>query len=345
MMDRKNQKTILLVDDEAIIAMTEKMSLEEYGYRVITAYTGEEAVAAFEKTPTIDLILMDINLGAGMDGTEAAAMILSKCDIPVVFLSSHTEPEVVEKTEKITSYGYVVKNSSITVLDASIKMAFKLFEAKIKELEKEEALRESEASYRVLFSGASDWILLADSQTKQFRYANPAICRMMGYTEEEFLRINVADIHPKDSLDHVLAEFAALERGEIRSSPDLPCLRKDGTIFYADISHSAMVLEGHEYHAGFFHDITKRKQAEEANFQSKKDLEDCFDTITDMITIHDNDYNIVRANKAGKALLKLPALEKHLQTKCFSFYHGSDAPPAGCQSCDCLKSGMPGVFE
>jgi len=52
---------------------------------------------------------------------------LSKNDIPVVFLSSHTEPEIVEKTERITSYGYVVKNSTITVLDASIKMAFKLF--------------------------------------------------------------------------------------------------------------------------------------------------------------------------------------------------------------------------
>jgi len=72
---------------------------------------------------------MDIDLGSGMDGTQTAAQILSTRDIPVVFLSSHTEPSVVEKIEKITSYGYVVKNSPITVLDASIKMAFKLFDA------------------------------------------------------------------------------------------------------------------------------------------------------------------------------------------------------------------------
>jgi PAS domain S-box-containing protein len=206
-------------------------------------------------------------------------------------------------------------------------------------------LRESEASYRVLFSGASDGILVADARSKRFRFANPAICRMMGYTEEEFLQLSVADIHPMESLDHVLAEFEALARGETRSSPDLPCRRKDGTIFYADISHSTMVLAGQEYHAGFFHDITARKQAEEAVFQSKKDWEDCFDSITDMITIHDNDYNIVRANKAGQELLQLPALEKHHPLKCFSFYHGTDAPPAGCPSCDCLKSGRPGVFE
>jgi DNA-binding NarL/FixJ family response regulator len=78
----------------------------------------------------IDLILMDINLGPGMDGTQAAEKILEHTDIPIVFLSSHTEPSVVEKTEKITSYGYIVKNSGITVFDASIKMAFKLHKAK-----------------------------------------------------------------------------------------------------------------------------------------------------------------------------------------------------------------------
>jgi PAS domain S-box-containing protein len=141
-MSTEKQKTILLVEDEAITAMTEKMTLEKFGYKVIIAISGEDAVEAVVKTPAIDLVLMDINLGAGIDGTEAAALILSNRDLPVVFLSNHIEPEVVAKTEKITSYGYVVKNSSITVLDASIKMAFKLFEAKVKEKEKEKVLQD-----------------------------------------------------------------------------------------------------------------------------------------------------------------------------------------------------------
>jgi len=89
----------------------------------------------------------------------------------------------------------------------------------------------------------------------------------------------------------------------------------------------------------------KNRTKEEDIYQSKKDWENCFESITDMITIHDQDYNIIRANKAAKALLKLPALEKKLKSKCFSFYHGADEPPAGCPSCNCLKSGLPGVFE
>jgi len=123
------KKNLLLVEDEVILAMTEKMQLEKYGYGVRTVSTGEKAVEAVKTIPEIDLVLMDINLGDGIDGTEAAEIILRDHDIPILFVSSHSEREVVEMTEKITSYGYVVKNSSITVLDASIKMAFKLFEA------------------------------------------------------------------------------------------------------------------------------------------------------------------------------------------------------------------------
>jgi len=128
-MTNGTSKTILLVEDEIIIAMAEKMTLAKHGFNVITANSGENAVETVQTTSGIDLILMDIDLGKGMDGTQAATMILEKHEIPLVFLSSHTEPEVVEKTEGITSYGYIVKNSGETVLVASIKMAFKLFNA------------------------------------------------------------------------------------------------------------------------------------------------------------------------------------------------------------------------
>jgi len=131
---KSKSKTILLVEDEVIIAKNQTMELEKRGYEVIHAVSGEDAVIIIsENTRHIDLILMDIDLGSGIDGTEATEIILNHQDLPVVFLSSHSESEIVEKTEKITSYGYVVKNSGITVLDASIKMAFKLFNSKIKE--------------------------------------------------------------------------------------------------------------------------------------------------------------------------------------------------------------------
>lgn len=128
-MNCTQNKTILLVEDQVLIAMAEKIGLERCGYSVLIANSGEGAIELIAGNAALDLVLMDIDLGEGIDGTEAAQAILRNRDIPIVFLSSHTEAEIVEKTEKISSYGYVVKNSGITILDASIKMAFKLFEA------------------------------------------------------------------------------------------------------------------------------------------------------------------------------------------------------------------------
>ena len=127
-------KTILLVEDERIIAMAKTQTIERFGYNVITAHTGEQAVELIKRdgvngAGNIDLALMDINLGRGMDGTQAASEILKFRDIPIVFLSSHTSQEYVEQTKKITPYGYVVKNSGEFVLQASIDMALKLFQA------------------------------------------------------------------------------------------------------------------------------------------------------------------------------------------------------------------------
>lgn len=127
-MEIKN-KAILLVEDEQITALMSRKVLENHGFKVIHTYTGEDAVETVDTNSDIDLILMDIDLGDGIYGTEAAEQILSRHDLPLVFLSSHTEPEIVNKTKSITNYGYVVKNTGEVVLIAAIEMALKLFES------------------------------------------------------------------------------------------------------------------------------------------------------------------------------------------------------------------------
>lgn len=134
------QRTILLVEDEALIAQAERMTLTGYGYSVLIASSGDQALTCMRTTPGIDLVLMDIDLGRGIDGPETAARILKERDLPIVFLSSHSEPAIVEKVERITSYGYVLKESSPVVLNASIRMAFRLFEANREVREKERLL-------------------------------------------------------------------------------------------------------------------------------------------------------------------------------------------------------------
>lgn len=137
-------KTILLVEDEAVIAADEAMILKDNGFQVITVNNGQNAILAVDSDPEISLILMDINLGEGMDGTEVAEEILSRHDLPIIFLSLHNEKDIVEKTKGITSYGYILKNAGETVMLAAIDMAFRLYDAKMQEQANKEKLLERE---------------------------------------------------------------------------------------------------------------------------------------------------------------------------------------------------------
>lgn len=110
---------------------------------------------------------------------------------------------------------------------------------------------------------------MAELQTKHFLFANPAVCRMPGCKEKEVLQLSVEDIHAKASLEHVLAEFDALARGKKTRVIHIPCQRRDGSVFYADISNTSLVLDGAKCNVGFFTDVTKRKQMEESIRQSE----------------------------------------------------------------------------
>ncbi len=137
--------------------------------------------------------------------------------------------------------------------------------------EAQNVLMESEERYRKLFEGAGEGIIVADIATKEFKYANPAICRILGYTEVELKRKCVPDIHPKGALEHVISEFEAQAKGEKTLAPNIPCLRKDGKLIFADITTATVLIDARECNVGFFTDITERRQAEEA-LQNAHDL-------------------------------------------------------------------------
>jgi PAS domain S-box-containing protein len=137
----------------------------------------------------------------------------------------------------------------------------------------EEALRENELRYRSLFEGAAEGILVADIDTKKFLHANPAMFRMLGYSEGELTTLGVEDIHPKESLDYVIGEFIAQARGEKIMVENIPVLRKDKSVFYADIITTRIFIDGRMCNVGFFSDITERKRAEDLLKHFNEDLE------------------------------------------------------------------------
>ena len=136
-----------------------------------------------------------------------------------------------------------------------------------------EQLRQSHDELRAIYDGMPDGVLVADIETKQFVRCNVAMGRMLGFPEDELLARSVMDIHPADELPSVLQTFHALVDGKQRIGHDIPMLRKDGSVFHADVTHNEIELNGRRCTVGFFRDITERKQAEEALRQSEERYE------------------------------------------------------------------------
>jgi len=276
-MNAENGNTLLLVEDEAIIAMSEKKELEKKGYRVIVAGTGEEAVENIKQTNGIDLILLDIDLGIGIDGTEAALQILRRRDVPIVFLSSHIEPDIVNKTENITSYGYVVKNSGITVLDASIKMAFKLFNARKQILETEivkdamiakskqaeEILGVSELRYRRLFETARDGILILDAESGKIVDVNPFLVEMLGYSKEQLVEKAIWEIGVFKDIVANRDNFVELQNRQYIRYEDLPLETIAGESVQVEFVSNVYLVDNRKVIQCNIRDITDRRIAEE----------------------------------------------------------------------------------
>jgi len=159
------------------------------------------------------------------------------------------------------------------------------------------ALNESEKRYEMLFRSTAEGILASDIETKKFKLANPAICKMLGYSREELLQMSVADIHPKESLDRVFSEFEAQARGEKTRASNIPCLKKYGQVIYVDINTTKAVIDDRECNVGFFSDITERKKATEAMIESEAEWRSLVENAPDIIMTIDKNYKILYINR------------------------------------------------
>ncbi|MHB9087714.1 MAG: PAS domain-containing sensor histidine kinase [Thermoleophilia bacterium] len=173
----------------------------------------------------------------------------------------------------------------------------------------ERMLRESEQRFKTMFDTAANGILLADPESKRFVLANDTICGMLGYSHDEITRLGVGDIHPAEALPKVVDAFERQARGELRLARDLPVKRKDGSVFFADISSVTVTLSGVRYLMGYFTDATERHLAEAAFIESEERYRTIFEESNDAIFISTPDGRFVDINPAGVRLFGYPSRE------------------------------------
>lgn len=208
-----------------------------------------------------------------------------------------------------------------------------------------EPLYEKDVQYRQLLELSP--IAIGFQIDGKIVFMNPAGIKLLGAANpEQLLGKPLTDFLHPDYQVTAKGKFQKLINDEIEASPfEAKLIRTDGSYVYVEIAATHFIHNNNRTIQFTLYEITRRKEMEELFFQSRQDWEDTFHTITDMITVHDKDFNIVYANKAAKEILKLPPLDGNKIHKCFKYYHGSECPPDGCPSCGCLKTGIPANFE
>ncbi len=282
------RKKILLVEDDIIIAMVEIELLKRNNFEVVHTENGEEALDKVLSNETIDLILMDFELGAGMSGAEAAEEILKIKNIPIIFLTSHVEKETIERVRNVNRYGYVIKNSGETFLISSIEMALNLFEA-------QSSTKESEQRFRNLADSAPVLIWVAD-ENKNWNYFNKQWLIFRGRRmEEEIGRGWLSGIHPNDQEKYFQLCSDAFEN-KTPYETEYRLQKHDGV--YRWVLDRGIPRSGENGHfAGFIGsviDITDMKEQEDNLRQAAA----VFDNTTEGILITDANNFIKAVNPA-----------------------------------------------
>jgi PAS domain S-box-containing protein len=173
---------------------------------------------------------------------------------------------------------------------------------RVAELEK--ARRENEELHSI-YHGMIDGLLVVDLETKQFVRTNAAMCRLLGYSKNELLSMTVMEIHPPEEVPSVLAKFQMQQAGQVLLTENRPILRKDGTVFFADISNTRISYHGRPCVIGFFRDITARKQAEEALHQSEEKYKGLLEACPDAVVMTDLNGQILFASRQTWSMIGL----------------------------------------
>lgn len=169
----------------------------------------------------------------------------------------------------------------------------------------EEALRESEAQYRLLFESNPQAMWVYDLLTLRFLAVNNAAIRHYGYSLEEFLEMTIKDIRPPEDVQ-LLSDYIESGNAEVHRAGEWRHRKKDGTIINVEITSNRLNFGGRAAEFVLAHDITERKKAETALRISEDRYRDLVDNSHELICTHDLDGKVLSCNPWAARVLGYP---------------------------------------
>ncbi|HTY52797.1 MAG TPA: PAS domain S-box protein [Methanomicrobiales archaeon] len=306
---------ILVVEDEFITASDIQNNLVTMGYEVPAVVdTGEEAVRkAGELLPS--LVLMDITLKGRMNGIEAAKQIRERFDIPIIYLTAHSDESTFRNALVSEPFGYIIKPFNTREMRISIEMA--LYKHAL-----DRDLRDSEETNRVLLSATTDIMFLLDTE-KRFLAANEALAKRAGVTVGALVGISAYDLVARKVLSPFMAcwNISRAQKSAIQSEEKLNG-RWFNSRIYPVISQAGEVIK----YAVNIRDITKKKQMEEQLIQNEEYFRGLIENASDIIVVLNLDGSFIRESLSLGRALGIPQ-ELLMGKKIFDIVHPGEVQP------------------
>ena len=253
---------ILVVEDETIIALNLKESLESLGYTVVgIAASGEKAIEKATKYRP-DLVLMDIRIKGNMDGISTAQQIWESCSIPAIYVTGHSDRSTLERAKVTAPFGYLLKPVKEQELYIAIETALQRYER--------------EHLLSAILKGMGDGVIVVNPQS-QIQFLNRVAESLTGWQlsqarDRELTEVfNVVNEQTQQPVNHLVS--AVLQQDTtVYLEDNVVLISKSGTTI--PIADSAAPIKDNKGAiAGIvlvFRDITQRRLAQERNLAMER---------------------------------------------------------------------------
>lgn len=264
---------VMVVEDEAIIALSIQRKLQKFGYEVpIVVSSGEEAVE-ISKTVQLDLILMDIMLAGEINGIQAVTKIREKFDGPVVYLTAYSDNKTLEEAKSTQPSGYLLKPFQERELYATVEMA--LYKYKI-----EKDLKQHQQWLATTLKSITNGVIATNKQGI-ITFINPMAESLTGWQATKVIGkklatvFNVIDPTTEQPIKKIVLHIVNTGQPVNQLTDYTLLIAKDGTKIPIDYN-AAPIQDEDNNSIGVvlaFRDITEHRQAKEVLKRQATELE------------------------------------------------------------------------
>ena len=302
-------RAVLIVEDEAIVAMDIASRLRAMDVEVVgPVATGEAALTVCERSP-IDAVLIDVHLQGALDGIETALLVKERWGLPIIFLTAYSDKHTLDRITEVEPYGYLLKPFDERALLVTLHTALGRHDQERARARAEQRQRVSDARYRAILDHSHDGIVSIDAKQRIVVF-NGGAEKIFGYSAEEVLDQPLDVLIPAASSErhHRLADW--IIEGTVVSRPmtlrEVQGVRRNGELFPVEVSLSRLNFDGELLVTAMVRDLTERKRLELQYHNAQK-----LETIGRLTSSVVHDFNNQLVPIAGYADLLCRHLDDH----------------------------------